>query len=158
MPLHVYVLGISDTWCRQVNNRALVRAFCFKEPCFSGSEWLTFASLARLTEAGDAQPALWLQFKSSYLWITLVSRPNSRLDRPPEDSSFFGQGLPFLSAILKLRLVIKRQPIYPNYNIDERLNACTCKCRSRTRKADLGTLIYDVVPQQLPLMSRPLYT
>lgn len=93
MPLHVYVLGISDTWCRQVNNRALVCAFCFKEPCFSASEWLTSASLARLTEAGDAQPARWLQFKSSYfLWMTLVSRPNSRLDRPPEDSSFFWSG------------------------------------------------------------------
>lgn len=55
---------------------------------------------------------------------------------------FFGRGLPFLSAILKLRLVIKRQPIYPNYNIDERLNACTYKCRSHKRKADLGMLIF----------------
>lgn len=44
--LHVYVLGISDTRCQQVNNKALLRTSCFKEMGFSVSEWLTSVSLA----------------------------------------------------------------------------------------------------------------
>lgn len=46
MLLLVYVLGISDTRCQQVNNRALLRTSCFKEMDFSVSEQLTFVSLA----------------------------------------------------------------------------------------------------------------